>query len=483
MNRMKFLKKSLFHRIMAPVIAVVLLSMVVLGAFQIRKLNEYVMVQEQTRLIHMADRLAELAITAEEQYSPAVEYFFRQNINALSQDGGSYIVVADARGQLIASSDNCSRIMDRQLVYQDAFSYVKENKERYLRIGQVDLHHREDVVTVATPILRGGEFFGAVIIHLPVPFLAAAKNEVIRYFLFAFIIVSVVSIILLLLVAERIIGPIRKVQRAARAVARGDFDTKLDIRSDDEIGELATDFNAMTLSLKNQDQNQRNFIGDLSHELRTPMTTICGFLEGIIDGVIPQEETEKYLHIVLEETRRLSRLVNQLLELTRMESGNVPLEQKRFDLNELVRLVLIGAEQRIEDKRLQVSVDLPEEAWAYADPDQICRVLNNLADNAIKFTPEAGRITLNVRAQSGKYRVTVENTGPGIDPAELPHLFERFYKSDKSRGMDKSGAGLGLYMVRNILNQHGEDIRVESIPNERTTFTFTLKKASVKEPS
>lgn len=480
---MRFFKKSLFHRIMTPVIAVVLLSMVVLGAFQIQKLNEYVMVQEQTRLIRMADRLAEMAVTAEEQYSPAVEYFFRQNINAHSQDGGSYIVVADARGQLIACSDNCSRIIDRELVYQEAFSYVKEEKTRYLRIGQVDLHHREEVLTVATPILRGGTFYGAVIIHLPVPFLSAAKNEVIRYFLFAFIIVSVISIILLLLVAERIIGPVRKVQRAARAVARGDFDTKLDIRSNDEIGELATDFNAMTLSLKNQDQNQRNFIGDLSHELRTPMTTISGFLEGIIDGVIPKEETDKYLHIVLEETRRLSRLVNQLLELTRMESGSVPLEQKRFDLNELVRLVLIAAEQRIEDKRLRVSVDLPDEAWAYADPDQIRRVLNNLADNAIKFTPEEGTVAISVKLRNGKYHVAVENSGAGIDPNELPHLFERFYKSDKSRGMDKSGAGLGLYMVRNILKQHGEDIRVESTPNEKTVFSFTIKKASAKEPS
>ncbi len=480
---MRFFKKSLFHRIMAPVIAVVLLSMVVLGAFQIRKLNEYVMAQEQMRLIHMADRLAELAVTAEEQYSPGVEYFFRQNINALSRDGGSYIVVADSRGQLIAYSDNCDQLINHELIDEEAFSYVKEKQERYLRIGQVDLHRREEVLTVATPILRSGVFYGAVIIHLPVPFLAAAKNEVIRYFLFAFIVVSVISIFLLLLVAQRIIGPVRKVQRAARAVARGDFNTKLDIHTGDEIGELATDFNAMTLSLKNQDQNQRNFIGDLSHELRTPMTTISGFLEGIIDGVIPPEETDKYLHIVLEETRRLSRLVNQLLELTRMESGNVKLEQTRFDLNELIRLVLIAAEQRIEDKKLQVSIDLPDEAWAYADSDQIRRVLNNLTDNAIKFTPQEGMMFIRVKLRGNKYHVAIENSGAGIDPEELPHLFDRFYKSDKSRGMDKSGAGLGLYMVRNILKQHGEDIQAESTPNEKTTFSFTIKKASSKESS
>ena len=480
---MRIFKKSLFRRIMFPVIAVVLLSMVVLGAFQIQKLNEYVMVQEENRLIHMATRLAELAVTVEEQYSPGIERFFRQNINALSKDGGSYIVVTDARGQVVARSENCGRVLDGELVPSTAFEHVKEKRERFVRIGPVNLHRREEVLSVATPILYDNTFYGAVIIHLPVPFLSAAKNEVIRYFLFAFIIVSVISIILLLLVAQRIVGPVRKVQRAARAVARGDFDVQLDIRSTDEIGELATDFNAMTLSLKNQDQNQRNFIGDLSHELRTPMTTISGFLEGIIDGVIPKEETDKYLNIVLEETRRLSRLVNQLLELTRMESGSVALEQIRFDLNELVRLVLIGAEQRIEDKNLQVEVDLPDEAWAYADPDQIRRVLNNLTDNAIKFTPASGRITLAVRLRNGKYHVEIENSGAGIEPDELPHLFERFYKSDKSRGMDKSGAGLGLYMVRNILKQHGEDIRVESIPNEKTIFAFTLKKASAKEPS
>ncbi|MBQ1936096.1 MAG: HAMP domain-containing histidine kinase, partial [Clostridia bacterium] len=158
-------------------------------------------------------------------------------------------------------------------------------------------------------------------------------------------------------------------------------------------------------------------------------------------------------------------------------------EQTRFDLNELIRLVLIGAEQRIEDKKLEVSIDLPEEAWAYADPDQIRRVLNNLTDNAIKFTPEAGNIDISVKLRNGKYHIAIGNSGAGIDSEELPHLFERFYKSDKSRGEDKNGAGLGLYMVRNILNQHGEEIRVESIQNEKTTFFFTIKKASLKEPS
>ncbi len=480
---MKLFRKSLFHRVMAPVIIVVLLSMMVLGAFQIRKLNDYVMSQEQSRLLHMADRLAEMTLVAEEQYSPAIEQFFRQNIDALSRDAGTYIVIADARGKTVACSNNCNAVTNRELVHQDAFNHTKEQLEPYTRINLMDLRQREEMLTVATPILREDRFVGAVIIYQPVPYLAAAKNEVIRYFLFAFIVVSVITILLLLLGMSRIIRPIRKVQRAARAVARGDFDTHLDIRSQDEIGELATDFNAMTLALKNQDQTQRNFIGDLSHELRTPMTTMCGFLEGIIDGVIPQEESEKYLHIVLEETRRLSRLVNQLLEVTRMEAGEVKLEQRRFDLNELVRLVLISAEQRIVEKRLQVTVDLPEEAWAYGDPDQIRRVLNNLTDNAVKFTPPSGKIAISVKTAGGKYRIAVENTGRGIDAEELPRLFDRFYKSDKSRGVDKSGAGLGLYMVRNILNQHGEDVAVTSIPNEKTVFNFTLKKVSAKEPS
>lgn len=471
---------------MAPVIVVVLLSMLALGVFQIRKLNEYVMNQEQIQLLRTANRISELAVAVEEQYSPTVDYFFRQSIESYSQNSSSYIIVADARGQAVAYSENCKEVLDRNLVYPEAFSYVKEEGKYYARIGYIggtDLKKRKEVLTVATPIVASNSFYGAVLIHLPVPFLSSAKNEVIRYFMFAFIIVSFVSIFLLLLVAERIIGPIRKVQRAARSVARGDFDTKLDIRSDDEIGALANDFNAMTLALKNQDQNQRNFIGDLSHELRTPMTTICGFLEGIIDGVIPAEETEKYLQIVLEETRRLSRLVNQLLEVTRMEAGELVLERKRFDLNELIRLVLISSEQRIEEKRLSVTVHLPEEAWAYADPDQIRRVLNNLTDNAIKFTPQEGQITISVSLRNGTYCVSIENTGVGIEPSEIPHLFDRFYKSDKSRSMDKSGAGLGLYMVRNILKQHGEDIRVESVQNEKTTFTFTLKKASLRESS
>ena len=227
------------------------------------------------------------------------------------------------------------------------------------------------------------------------------------------------------------------------------------------------------------DEARRGFISDVSHELRTPMTTISGFVEGILDGTIPEENKNEYLKVVLSESKRLSRLVTNLLQISRMESGENRPNKIVFDINELMRLTLLKFEMMITSKNLEIDLDLGDEKiYVFADKDSITQVLINLINNAVKFTPDGGKISLGVKKHGDKAYVSIINSGHGIEPEKLEHIWERFYKADSSRSADRSGVGLGLYIVKRILTFHGEEISVQSVPDDFTRFTFTLSLAS-----
>jgi len=234
----------------------------------------------------------------------------------------------------------------------------------------------------------------------------------------------------------------------------------------------------MAFELEHLEEMRRGFIANVSHELRTPMTSIRGFIEGILDGTIPPEKQKDYLEIVRDETLRLNRLVNDLLDLAKMQSGDLKLTFKSFNVNEMVRRSIIKLENQIVEKNLEIHADFEtEDMMAYADPDAIERVMMNLLHNAVKFTGENGRINIRIYRQKDKIYVSVQDNGIGIGKEEIDHIWERFYKSDKSRGMDKTGTGLGLAIVKNIINEHKQDIWVESELGKGTKFTFTLEKS------
>ena len=276
--------------------------------------------------------------------------------------------------------------------------------------------------------------------------------------------------------SKRQAAPINEMAGAARRFARGDFSIRVeDTGRVDEFGQLTLAFNAMADSLESSETFRRNFIANLSHELKTPMTVIAGFAEGLLDGTIPGENQEHYLGIVASETRRLSRLVESMLDITILESPDVDdgLDSS-FDISEVARLALLSLSSKIEERGLDVETDLPEEAIiTLGDKDSITQVIYNLLDNAIKFSNPKGVIGLRLWKQGGKAYVSVENSGRTIPPTELPHIFERFHKIDKSRGVDREGVGLGLYLVKTILDKHNQDIYVSS-ENGKTRFMFTL---------
>lgn len=294
------------------------------------------------------------------------------------------------------------------------------------------------------------------------------------FFMTAFV-VLMIAFMASSITAMRQVQPIREMVQATRQYAEGDFDVRMkDYGQRDEMGELAASFNNMAESFQQTERQRREFIANISHELKTPMTTIAGYTDGILDGTIPPENERQYLQIISNESRRLSRLVRRMLDVSQLQVMDPLKSGSHFDICESMRRVLISMEKKITDRHLDVDADIPEEPiLVRGDNDMITQVIYNLLENATKFAREGTTLYLGVTTIDGKARVTVRNLGDTIPAEELPLLFERFHKSDKSRSEDKDGVGLGLYIVKTILEQHKEKINVTS-ENGVTTFAFSL---------
>ena len=313
-------------------------------------------------------------------------------------------------------------------------------------------------------------------------------TEMWRAFLGIFLLTAITVLIIAFMATAAIVGqqtkPIKDMAIAARNFAEGNFDARIrDTGRDGEIGELTEAFNAMADSLQKTEQQRREFIANISHELKTPMTTIAGYADGILDGVISPEEERQYLSIISAESRRLSRLVRRMLDVSQLQSMDLIKQKKPFDLSESMRRVLVSMEKKITDRGLDVDVEIPEDpVIVLGDNDLLTQVVYNLLENAAKFAYQGSTLFLGLTRQGEKAVVTVRNTGDTIPPEELPLLFERFHKTDKSRSEDKDGVGLGLYIVRTILEQHREKITVSS-QDGVTTFTFTVQLAEEARPA
>jgi signal transduction histidine kinase len=303
-------------------------------------------------------------------------------------------------------------------------------------------------------------------------------GSLIRMTLMACMWVMIAAIIACYFISERIVRPIRSLSRAAKSFATGHFDVRVPVVGDSEISELAMNFNNMAESLATLEESRSTFLANVSHDLRTPMFTISGYIDGILDGAIPPEKQTYYLGIVASEVRRLSRLVSSLLELSRMEAGERKFNMQPFDICEMARQILLSFETRIEEKHLDVSFLCDEEKeMVIGDSDAIHRILYNVCDNAVKFSCDGGKYRIQIRERDKKIYVSVFNEGEGIAPEDIPHVFDRFYKGDKSRGKDKTGVGLGMYIAKMIMDAHHETISVSSRYGENCEFTFTLRKA------
>lgn len=431
-------------------------------------------VQEQDRNMEKAaNKVASMLQGMPANYNVFVGTIMSGAIDTVKETIDSDVIIVNQWGRVVQSTFGDLQISLPKTAMETVF------EGNIYRRQAVLIEELGNSYTVGVPIAGDdGSVIGGVFVTARQVRVNAAMKSILITFLICGLGVLSIACVVLYFITYQITKPLYEMAQAARSYAKGDFSRRITVQPEGELGALAATFNQMADSLDRLETMRRGFIADVSHELRTPMTTIGGFIDGIIDGTIPEESREKYLLLVSEEVRRLSRMVNNLLDVARIQSGEISYQMIPFDLTEVAHRVLLTMEDRIEDEKIRLTLELPDESvYAVGDHDAIHRVIYNLVDNAVKFTPADGEIAVSMERKDGKIHFSVKNTGQGIPQEEAGRIFERFYKTDKSRGINRKGVGLGLYMVKSIIDAHGENIVLTSKEGVFAEFTFTLKEA------
>ena len=471
--------KSTFSRLFIAISLVLLAAMVLVsGSFQwlaSRHLTE----QTVTSLQNDAKVIASLYQASYGDKSISSQDFYMALTVAVSVSGAD-AVICDAGGNLLMCADSpmgCEHIgMRLDAAYRDRVFALGSCTDKGV-IGGLYEESRY-IASVAVTDGRTGAPRAIVMVSSPVDNTLTNIRRISNTFLVVTVLVVAMSVVIMTFFVRRQSNPLRDMARAAKAFGHGDFNARVVTtgHNPQEVEELALAFNNMAASLEKGEYQRKEFVANVSHELKTPMTTISGYVDGILDGTIPPEKGRHYLQMVSDETKRLSRLVRSMLDISRLqEQSGIPEDQKnRFDLSELAGQVLISFEQKINNKRIDVQVEMPEHpVFTRANQDAINQVIYNLVDNGVKFCPEGGTLGVTIREGSNKVYLSVSNDGETIPAQELPLVFERFHKIDKSRSQNRDSWGLGLYIVKSILDSHGENISVTS-DHGKTEFTFTL---------
>jgi signal transduction histidine kinase len=359
-------------------------------------------------------------------------------------------------------------------VSEDLLNEINSNGE-YFGMGTLSGLFSEDYYIAGVRCLdEEGNTIAVVIAATMAAETRALMQDVMRTYVLIVFLTLILTLIISWFLSDILTRPLKGIVGAAKQFARGKFDVRVpEDNYCDEIDELAVSFNNMVSILQQQEALSRDFVANVSHELKTPMTSISGFADGILDGTIPPEKHRHYLEIISQESHRLSRMVVRMLDTARIESGEIVITPMPFDLSDTAIQVLLSFEKQLENKKLDVNVDLEDYLMVNGDHDYIYRVVYNLVDNAVKFVEENGRLTIKTEISGKTARFTIRNTGSEIPQEDLPHVFDRFYKVDRSRSMDRTGAGLGLYLVKSIVILHGGNISVGS-NNGETEFSFTI---------
>lgn len=398
------------------------------------------------------------------------------DLQVLDKFLNAHIWVVDSEGTVIAvSGDKEERLLGEKLSEGKLNSLAMGNsiEERGSFGGMLS----EPSLTIGYPVFVNGRFSGGVLVHASLLEIQENFKEIYKLTLWAILISVAVAYVILYIQIRRISDPLKEIGEAAKVIAGGEFQRRLDIRTGDEIEELGKSFNDMAESLEKIEENRRNFIANISHDLRSPMTSIRGFIEGIVDGTIPEDKRDHYLSIVLDESKRLIKITNELLDLNNIQQGRLEIRKEIFELNETIRRKLFAYEKRVTEKRLNVTFSMYEEkSLVMSDQVLIERVLSNLMDNAVKFTPENGSIEIRTEKEEERITVEIKNSGGSISEEELNRIWERFHMGDASRGIYKGGYGLGLSIVKEIISRLNEKIWV-SCDDRFVKFTFTIKKA------
>lgn len=494
LSKKKAKRQNLFTTSFIMFASIFLVAFVVLGSSLIFLVNAYSL-QEKTRLLtENTDAVAEavsntlIVNNMNSVFSPDKEIIC-ESLNTVSNCINADIFVCDVGGSVIMCKDQsgyeayttnstaCIRhksfnIDDKllQRLYEGSRvtkTYI--NGERVYVVGRV--------VTARDLLNPSNEQPIGSVFAITDAGTTDIVSAVVRIFLVVAVICLAVGFLLIYFLTKRMVTPLQQMSIAAKRFAVGDFSYRVSIDSNDELSDLCYAFNDMADALDKLESSRRSFVANVSHELKTPMTSIAGFIDGILDGTIPKAKQDYYLKIVSDEIRRLSRLVVAMLNMSKIESGDFQMKPKTYNLSDQIIHILLTFEQKIEKKNIEIrGLDNLQPYHIDADIDMIYQVVYNLFDNAVKFTNENGYIDINVSDIGDSIQVSIKNSGEGIKAEELSRVFERFYKVDKSRSLDAKGAGLGLYIVKTMVEMHGGRIYAKSDSATTAEFVFTLPK-------
>lgn len=463
-------KKSLVSKLIITLCCAITITFIITGMVLSYLLEENYLEERKNKINNEAELIERVRRSKENSKLPDVVKFVSISL------GGDILVIEES-GHIIQES-----------------YFTEEENWKYKRIEDIDLGIEINIEELkmskaiewkttnnfiyCKPMFDGNSFIGAIIILTPLNDIKNSINNIYCIIWLSVIIAVLLSSIILYYVSKKIIiKPLETINNAAKKIAQGDIDNKVNVVYNDEIGELAESFNTMATALEEAEKNRREFISNVSHELRSPITSIKGFISAILDGVIPKDKENYYLIIVNDEIQRLTRLITDLLDLSAMQAGKLSFNFSKIDINNIIKTTVIKMQHKIHEKNIKVKVVLEGDILhVRADNDRIIQVVTNLLDNAVKYSSKNGEIKVSTKTKGDKVLVTIYNNGASFSEQDIKYIWERFYKADKSR-TNKTSTGLGLSIVRNIILQHGENIWAENSSNGvGVEFCFTLSK-------
>lgn len=464
---------TVFKKLVLVYLVVIVIIFAVLGVSMMKIFENYYFDKKSEALINEGQKLNSTVVN---YLNGRVSYErFKMELESIERFLNTKIWVIDKMGYVYGvSSQSETKWIGRQLTEEDIINVLKGNI--ITKRKGYDDYFGSPVMTVGIPILINGTVENGVFMHSPIYEIKETLNEVYKIILYSIGMSLVIAITMLYIISQKISKPIKEINEITKVIASGEFDKRVSIKSKDELGQLANSFNHMAEELNKLEEMRKGFIADVSHELRTPLTLIKGYTKGIMDVELPEHKRNEYFKIICEETDRLTELINNLLDLSRMETGKNILNKEKFNINELIRRNILKYSNGLEEKNINVEINFIEEPlWVIADKESISQVISNLIDNAVKFMNYEDSLIISTITEKNKALISIRDTGIGILNEDIENIWERFYKGDKSRSRQVKGTGLGLSIVKEIIKSHNEEIKVKSKIGEGTEFLFTLE--------
>ncbi len=469
------MKKSIFAKYFTVCSSIVLATMLILGISMMGFGMQFLQNESIKLLLSNSKEISQIASLnyTSNEYQYIDGDILKDYIDIVSGaiDGEIFITDRDGNTLVCSCDDDCPH--QSFVVPQDVLDTALEGE--YKGTTSLGGIHKDKFLMAGVSLTSdNGDVLGYIFATTPRVVLQDYYKSIFNIFLISGLIALFVLLVASYFVASTMVKPLKDMSSVAKKYSRGEFSVRVADYGEDEVGNLAKLLNNLGQSLATMEMTNRSFIANVSHELKTPMTTISGFIDGILDGTIEKEKQSHYLTIISSEVHRMSRMVLSMLNLARIEAGELNVQKTQFDAVDIICQSVFSFEKQIVDKNLQIEGLDHEPVMINADKDLLHQVVYNLTENAVKFVNEGGYIAFDFWAEASKAYVSIKNSGQGMSKEELPHIFDRFYKTDKSRGLDKSGVGLGLYIVKSIINLHGGDIMVRSVEGEYTEFVFSL---------